>query len=357
MKRLLWTVLCTLAFGVIAGICTAETLRLDPQGSWQNLDQDPQGQYLLKIAEIKQKIASGDKKTAMAALQQLKQDFEGQVGPDLDAFIQAEQLFAKNKLAKAAKKYQIFLKDRPLSPLAPSAEERLFSIAAAFLQGQKRVIMGILPLPAFDEGAEIMQDIADRHGDQPIALRALTSLAQAYEKKQFYPDAYRVWSQIADLWPTGQAGQNALLRMAQSMHAAYKGPKYDATWLASAKSYYHDYLARYPQHAGQINVQNTLELITEQQAYKDYSIADYYDRTDQVQAANLYYGLVTDDWPGTGADLRVKHLRSVQADGSIGPKQKSWRRKTFDLTARFLDSWFGLTALSKKSATEPEPTT
>ncbi len=353
MKRLLWTVLCTLAFGVFAGICEAETWRLDQQGSWQNLDQDPQGQLFLKIAEIKRDIASGNKKTALKALQQLKDDFQSQMGPELDAFIAAEKLFAKNKLGKAAKKYQLFLKDWPMSPLAPSAEERLFSIATAFLQGQKRVVMGFLPLPAFDEGAVIMQDIADRHGDQPIALRALTGLAGAYEKKQLYPDAYRTWSQIADLWPTGQAGQNALLRMAQSLHAAYKGPRYDATWLTSAKSYYQDYQARYPQPASQLGIANTLDLITEQQAYKDYFVANYYEKTDHAFAAGLYYNLVREDWPGTQADLHVKQ-RSAGQTGTVQPEPKSWRRKTFDLTTRFFDSWFGLASFAKKPAAKTE---
>jgi outer membrane protein assembly factor BamD (BamD/ComL family) len=340
MQNRQWIVLMFLA----AVCCSrAETLRLDSQGQWQDLTNDPQGQYILAISEVKQTLNTASKGQAVKALKKIKADFKTIAGPDLDAYIEAEILYAKRNWSKSTKKFQEFVKNWPESPFYASASERLFSIGTAFLQGQKRQVLWVIWLPAFDEGVKIMQDLSDRAGTGPMALRALTYLAETYEKKQRYPEAYEVWSEMADKWPTGEIGEKALLRMAQCLHAAYKGPLYDASWLVSAKAYYEDYRSRYPDKARQINADDTLNTIVEQQAYKNYAVAQYYSRTDHPLAANLYYQYVLDTWPNTSsAPLASQCLQ----EGYRHPA--TVYRKTFVAGNKFLDSGFGFGLVFKK---------
>jgi outer membrane protein assembly factor BamD (BamD/ComL family) len=314
----------------------AQTLRLDPQGQWQDLTNDPQGQYILAISEVKQTLSGTNKGQAVKALKKLKADFKTIAGPDLDAYIEAETLYAKGNWSKSTKKFQEFVKNWPESPFYTSANERLFSIGTAFLHGQKRQVLWVIWLPAFDEGVKIMQDLSDRAGTGPMALRALTVLAETYEKKKKYPEAYEVWSEMNDKWPTGEIGEKSLLRMAQCLHAAYKGPHYDASWLVSAKAYYEDYRNRYPEKARQINADETLGVIIEQQAYKNYAVARYYDRTDHPLAADLYYQYVLTTWPNTSSAPLA--LQGQQQDYH---HPDTLFRKTFIATNKFLDSGFG----------------
>ncbi|MGH2271125.1 tetratricopeptide repeat protein [Anaerohalosphaeraceae bacterium U12dextr] len=334
---------------ILCTVCTgrAETLRLTPQGQWQNLAADPQGQHVLALAELKQKILAGDKNDALEALEKFKTDYAEYAGDDLNAYIEAETLYAKQNWSKATKQFQKFVKDWPESPFFDIANERLYSIGTAFLNGQKRQVLGILWLSAFDNGVEIMRDIADRMGTGPMGLRALVTLAEAYEKRKMYAEAYEVWSEVADKWPTGDVGQQALLRMAQCLHAAYKGPRYDPTWLVSAKAYYEDYLKRYPQQAAQIKTSDTIAMIVQQQAYKNYWIAQYYDRTDHPLAANLYYQYVIDTWPESEAGYMA-----VQSQQQGYHYPKTLCRRTFDVGCRFLDSWFGIGLLFGKTSQE-----
>jgi outer membrane protein assembly factor BamD (BamD/ComL family) len=330
-------------FLLTACCCWAETLRLKPEGQWQNLAGDPQGQYILALSDVKQKLSAGSKGDALKALKKLKTDFQDLAGPDLDAYIEAETLYAKRNWSKSTKKLQEFVKAWPESPFYASANERLFSIGTAFLQGQKRQVLKILWLPAFDEGVKIMRDLADQAGTGPMAQRALMVLAETYEKKKRYPEAYEVWSEIADKWPTGEIGEKSLLRMAQCLHAAYKGPKYDSSWLVSAKAYYEDYRNRYPDKARQINTDETLAMIVEQQAYKNYAVACYYDKTDHPLAANLYYQYVLDAWPDSRSAQMTK--TSMQ-EGFHFPNTMA--RRTYIAGNKFLDSGFGLGLLFKK---------
>ena len=91
-----------------------------------------------------------------------------------------------------------------------------------------------------------MNKIADRAGNAPVAKRALLTLARTREKRGAYDEAYKAWSDVASRWPTGEIGKESLMGMARSLEMDYKGPKFDGKVLISSKSYYAEYLKRYP---------------------------------------------------------------------------------------------------------------
>ena len=147
---------------VLGGPAAAETYHLGTGGEWQNVAGTPEGEYLLAVSKIKQQIMSGSQKEVVEALEQLKTDFPELAGASVDSFIAAERLYADGALGKAAAQYKRFMNTYPDSVLYPVALERLYSIGTAFLQGQKRTFIKVLHLPAFDDGVDIMWDIAER---------------------------------------------------------------------------------------------------------------------------------------------------------------------------------------------------
>jgi outer membrane protein assembly factor BamD (BamD/ComL family) len=329
---------------LLAGFLHAETWHLDEQG-WQSVAGSPEGEYLLATSKIKQQLLSGTGKEVLEALEQLKADFPELTGGEIDGYIKAEKLYAKGDWYKAATLYTRFMDTWPDSVLQPAAMERVYAIGTAFLQGQKRAFLKVLKLPAFDDGVDLMMKLADRAGNAPIALRALTTLAENQERRNKMLDAYHTWSEIADRWPTGETGRNALLRMAQSLHAAYSGPQYDASVLHSAESYYEDFVSRYPEAAQDLEIRQTLDLITQQIAYKQYSMGFYYERTGKRQAAEMYYNKVITDWPDSKASQMAQARLSPDAPPAI---KKTVRRRAVNTAGRFLDSWFGIQKLTEK---------
>lgn len=324
-------------------VCVAETYHLSSENRWQNTDASEEGQYLLSMSRVKQQIMSGSKTDAVAALEQLKQEFPSLAGEPFDAYLEAERYYAQEKWYKAATRYSQFADTWPDSPLQPAALERIFSIATAYLQGQKRTFIKVLKLPAFDTGAELMHNLADRAGNAPIALRALTTLAENQEKKEKYLDAYQTWAEISDRWPTGEAGQLALMRMAQTLHASYDGTEYDASVLESARTYFEDFINRYgEERAAEFEIPETLEMINEQLAYKTYQMGFYYERTGSMEAAEVYYNKVLNKWPDSDA---AKMAAARLADDAAPPVKKTVRRKAFNGMSTFLDRWFGLRPL------------
>ncbi len=279
----------------------AKTWRLDENEQWQEVSEDNQGQYLMAVAEIKKMVSSGEPEAAKEKLAKLKEAFPEVIEREFEAFVKAELLLAKGQFDKAVRSYEKFLDEYPRSELYETAMDRQFQVATAFLAGHKRRILKLFSIRGYSEGVRIMEKIAARAGDAPIAQRAMKSIAMSYEKREKFIEAYETWSQISSRWPDGDMGREALLGMARNMHAAYRGPTYDATSLISARSYFQDLQSRYPQYAEEIGVEQILAHIEEQIAYKQYAIGEYYEKTNSKLAANLYYQHVTENWPDSSA--------------------------------------------------------
>jgi outer membrane protein assembly factor BamD (BamD/ComL family) len=325
-----------------AQITLAETWHLSNDSKWQNVADDPNGKFMLDVANIKQLIIKGETKPAQKSLAQLKQDYPELDAKDVDAFIEAEMLFSKRKWVKAMAAYDKFLDAYPNSWLYESALERQYDIAVAFLKGEKRKVLGILKLSAYDDADAAMNRIADRTGDSPLAKRSLITLARSYEERGEYHDAYEIWADISSRWPTGDLGRDALLEMGQTLHSAYRGPRYDSTSLNGARTYYENFKLRYPKIAEERTIDAKIKLIDEQLAYKDLQVAEYYLKTESMQAANLYYQAVLDQYPqSTAAKIAADQLVLI-ADGNTEPTDRNFNQKVFKAGNDFLDNWFGL---------------
>ena len=290
-----------------AGVAfSAQTWHLEKGSDWRNVSEQSQGQYLLDVAEVKQLIETGHTESACEALEELKCNYPQIAGADLDAFIKAEILFSKDKFTKASKAYTKFLMAFPKNPLYDAALDRQFAIATAFMSGRKRTVLKVLKIKGHAEGIRVMERIIDRAGDAPIAVKAAKAIANNYDSRGKFNDAYDQWSYISSRWPTGRTGKEALLSMGRCKHAAYKGPSYDSSALISTKTYYENYSQRYPQDAMSLEIDRKLTQVNEQMAYKQLNIGQYYEKSGNKEAANLYYQIVIDGWPGTTAAKMAK---------------------------------------------------
>jgi hypothetical protein len=289
-----------------ASVEAAETWRLGDGGQWQQAAESKDEEFLLRVAEIKKLVDAGQPKKVRQAAKQLKTDFPEIAGVDFDAFIEAEVLLAGDKLTKAVKQYDKFLDDYPASQLRDAAMEREFGVASDYLAGRKKQFLLVFRISGYEEGVKVMEKISDRAGIADIAKRALLAVAQSYEKRHKYNEAYLKWSQIQTRWPTGQTAKDALLGMARTKYAAYRGPNYDGSSLISAKSYYENFRLRYPEESKKIQVDEILSRIGEQLAEKQLRIAKYYDKVGSTAPANMYYRMVVDNWPTSKAAETAK---------------------------------------------------
>ncbi|HCO95825.1 MAG TPA: hypothetical protein DIU00_18085 [Phycisphaerales bacterium] len=307
-----------LAIAVVLSVSLAvpaETGRLEKGQDLKAVSADGEDKFLVAVAETKKLVNAGQTKAAEQAFEALKNDFPEIAGPDLGLFIKAEIYYCKGHFTKAVRNYNKLLTEYPKSRFSEAALDRQFAIGTAYLGGKKKTLLGIFKIRGYAEGVRIMEKITDRVGiDTQLGIKASVAVAESYEKREKYNEAYLKWWEISLEWETGLVGRDALLGMARCKYAVYnkhpehKRPFYDASCLINAKSYYGRFKLLYPKDAKEIGVDKILDEIDEQLAYKQLTIARYYQATGNMQSANLYYDMVVSDWPESKAAKEAKEM-------------------------------------------------
>ena len=219
---------------ILSSPASGETFQLGDD-QWVNVADSPDSQYIQAISKLKRQVSNGEVNAANESILKMKADFPDKTGADFDSYMIGEIFYANAKWAKAVNAYNAFLDSFPNSPLYESALERQLSVATAYLNGEKRVILKFIKLSAVEDAAAIIYKVVDRVGDSPMAQRALVLLANSYSKNKAYLDARETWSEINFRWSTGAIGQESLLQLAYNSHSAYKGPRLDHTAITSAR--------------------------------------------------------------------------------------------------------------------------
>jgi len=232
---------------------------------------DNENRFLAAVAKAKKIVETGPTSAAQEAYDAVKIDFPETVGPDFDIFVKAEIYYCKGRFAKAVRNYNKLLTEFPKSVLSDAALDREFAIATAYLAGRKKTLLGFIKIKGYAEGVRIMEKIAERVGlDTQMGIIASVAVAENYEQRKKFNEAFLKWWEISLEWEMGPVGADALLGMARNKHAVYnkppghKRPFYDASCLSSAKSYYGRFKLLYPEDARIIGVDEILSEINEQ---------------------------------------------------------------------------------------------
>ncbi len=293
----------------------AGTRPLEKDGDFNAVSADGEDKFLVAVAEAKNLVNTGQTKAAGKAYDALKKDFPEIKRPDFDLFIKAEIFYCKGKFTKAIRNYDKLLTEYPKSGFRETALDREFAIAKAYLAGKKKTLIGFIKIKGYAEGIRIMEKITDRVGlDTQMGIKASVAVAENYEERKKFNEAFLKWWEISLEWEMGPVGRDALLGMARNKHAVYNKPPehkrafYDASCLNSAKSYYGRFKLLYPEDAREIGVDKILSEIDEQLAYKQLSIGRYYQRAGNRQSANLYYDMVMNNWPDSKAAEEAKEM-------------------------------------------------
>jgi len=294
---------------------SAGTWRLEKGRDFKAVSADGRDKFPVAVAEAKKLVNTGQTKAARKAYDALKKDFPEITGPDFDLFIKAEIFYCKGQFTKAFRTYEKLLTEHPKSQLADAAIDREFAMATAYLAGKKKTLLGFIKIKGYAEGIRIMEKITDRVGlDTQMGIKASVAVAENYEERKKFNEAFLKWWEISLEWEMGPTGRDALLGMARNKHAVYKKPPehkrtlYDSSCLNSAKGYYGRFKLLYPKDAKELGIDEILSEIDEQLADKQLSIGRYYQATGNRQSANLYYDMVVNNWPDSKAAQKAKEM-------------------------------------------------
>jgi outer membrane protein assembly factor BamD (BamD/ComL family) len=252
-------------------------------------------------------------------------------------FWEAECQYAQRDWPTARDSYQLLLKDHPSSRYRNEAVQRQFDIAKYWLDDTRKQMAGpktesswfhVPSLvnfekekPTFDEEGHAIRAceavyLQDPTG--PLAPQALYWAGGVNFYRENYEAADRYYSILVEQFPRSQLAPLALELAINSKVQVTGGPEYDGRKLIEARQLTDTALRSYPELASkQAFLENTLIAINEQQAEKDFGIAEFYRRTGHPGAAYFYFEIVRRRYAGTEWDKKA-YSRMLELRAKLG---------------------------------------
>ena len=273
------------------------------------------GSPTAELAQARQLIAQGEPKQA-----------EKQLTAWLAAHpqdpLRVEALLLRGDARLTAGEYYQSLYDyEAIATYYPATEQfnvalrREYEVATRFTQGVKRKLWGRRWVPAGDDGAEILIRIQERTPGSPLAEQAGLALSDYY----FQDGQMDLAAESYDLFlinhPRSAQRSLAMLRLVQASLARFKGPEFDATGLVEATERLRQFELEFPAAAERVGAAGLRVRIRESLARRDFTSADWYDRTGKAVSAAVLYRRLLAEYPdteaGTAAAQRLEALGEV----------------------------------------------
>jgi outer membrane protein assembly factor BamD (BamD/ComL family) len=268
-------------------------------------------------------------------------------------YYEADCLRLQARYPSAADTYKKCLDDFPSGLKHDEANKRLFDICNYWLDDTRRAMdlaqekkdgkrWFVAPAsfvhfektkPLLDEegrALELLEYVQINDPVGPLGEKALFFLGSVKFFEEDYKEADHYFSQIVNTRPNSPMASKALKLAIIAKQMSTGGPEYDGRKCAEARQLIDTALRGYPELAEKNKdfLERQIWSINQQDADRDYLVAEFYRRTGHPGAAYFYYELVRRRYPNTkyakDADVRMAELR-----GKMDGTQKSKLAEAF----------------------------
>ncbi len=253
-------------------------------------------------------------------------------------FNEAECLYAQGYYPSARDTYAKLIKTFPTTRYRREAIERQNYIAEYWLEDTRKemqeheeVAQGkrwfVVPRimnwdrekPTFDEENHALKACEAVYTQDPsgaLAPQALFRAGGLNFYRERYDDADLDYSLLVEQYPRSPLAPAAMELAIQSKIRQVGGPDYDGRKLTEARQMVDKAVRSFPELNNKKEfLDRTLTNINEQQAQKDYNVAEFYKRTHHPGAAHFYYELVRLRYPGTEWEKKaMDRLNEIRQD-------------------------------------------
>jgi outer membrane protein assembly factor BamD (BamD/ComL family) len=166
----------------------------------------------------------------------------------------------------------------------------------------------------------------------PLADSSLMALGNAYFRRGQYEDAARYYDTLRKEYPNSQHQMNAHILDLQAKMRIYQGTAYDETPLKESAKVARQTLTQFGAKLGdeRERIAQSEALITEEQANRDFTLGEYYERREFYGAARVYYQSVLDNFPATNRAKEAQaRMAAIRDKPDEPPSQIEWIRGLF----------------------------
>ncbi len=166
----------------------------------------------------------------------------------------------------------------------------------------------------------------------PLADDSVMATANAYFRHGRFEDAAFHYDTLRTEYPNSEHQAKAHLLGLQAKLEVYQGASYDRTPLDEADKIAKQALTQFPAELGgdRQRVAETRDKIIEQQAERDWTMAQYYDNKKQFGAARFYYGELIREYPLSQTARKARQrLEAIRDRPDNPPSRVKWLTDLF----------------------------
>lgn len=195
---------------------------------------------------------------------------------------------------KAFNTYQSLLTKYPKVDNYEEVLQRQYAIANRFLAGQWFKLWGVVPFfPSMDKTAEMYDKLIKNGPYSDVAPFAQLSIGTAREKQSDYAAAVKAYEKAADRYhDMEKVVPDALYKAGEAYHKQAKTADYDQGIAGQSIATFSDFAVLYPNEPRVAGVQKVVADLKAEQARGSYSIAKFYEKKKNLDAALIYYNEV-----------------------------------------------------------------
>lgn len=190
---------------------------------------------------------------------------------------------------RAFKEYGKYISNYPKGKEFDTVVERQFGIAKAFLNGERRRVLGVKTFSSMERTQKMFEEIIKNAPYSKYAPLSQFNIGMVHEKRGEFPEAIAAYQVAVDKYPNEDVAADAQYQIGYvQMHLLDKGSN-DRTTRVKAHDAFEDFMVRYPQSEKVPQAKENVAKLTGADLQKTLEVAKFYQKTKNYKAAVIYY--------------------------------------------------------------------
>ena len=286
MNQSLYPAIATTALVLLLASCGGEDDFVPLAGNTQAASSEGEALY----AKAKSADDAGKHSAAIKEYGKMADKYPFAPSAAQARFRQAELLEQKGEILKSFEAYQKFLTRYQGSGLYSAALDRQARMAQSAADGDvKSSFAGLKTRLSTDKTVEMLSAVRDNAPRSNTSAKAQFTIGELYQSKQKSKEAIEAYRKLVRDQPESSYAPEGLFRVGLVlMEEADRGNRNQAT-LELAREAFSDYLLQYPGHSKNAEARRKMQDIGGREVGRSLEIAEFYDKSGQLESAKIYY--------------------------------------------------------------------
>lgn len=289
-----------LVLGILASFVHA-TWIWDPNTGWVNTKYDPQETAKILYRQATQLQSQGQYRDAAPIFQSIVTIYPNTPEAHKSVYEGAQCHYLAENYYDAYLLYEEYLRRNPRSDRTNDILEKEYEIGTILIYGKVKpqTLLDFTVQSSGQEGVEILQKLVETSPYANFSDDAQLLIANYYFKLEEYRTAQEHYQKVVKDYPKSELAGFAQYQMAVCSRYEFRGLPYDARYLDQSQQHLDEYFKKFPRDSNMAQAQKYRQENLEMLAMREWNIAQFYLRHDEIPAARIYLVCLIEKYPQT----------------------------------------------------------